>query len=173
MPSAAVFEELPPLPDCVPLLPSSPVIPSVIEIPNDPKVDELISEPNEGITFVSRGPFPASSSHVPRPSHSRQVKTQYHVVPESLNTSPAPLSVLPDPSDSLTISVPVHRCNSTISIQPVPGPSRKRSQCKEEPPFSLSRHYVSSSDSHIYVEFRFLCSRGLSIPCLSISSPCF
>ena len=132
--SAAVFEELPSLPDCVPLLPSSPVIPSVIEIPDDPEVDELISETNEGIAFVSGGPLSASSSRVPHPSHFRQVKTQRHVVPESLNASPAPPSVLPDPSDSLTISVPVCCRNPTISIQPVPDPSRKRSQREEEPP---------------------------------------
>jgi len=78
--------------------------------------------------------LPASSSRVPRSSRSRQVKTQRHVVPESLNTSPAPPSVLPDPSDGLTVSVPVRRRNPTISIQPVPGPSRKRSQREEEPP---------------------------------------
>jgi len=114
--SAAVFEELPPLPDCVPLLPSSPVIPSVIEIPDDSEVDELIPETNEGIAFVSGGPLPASSSHVPRPSRSRQVKTQRCVVPESFNTSPAPLSVLPDPSDGLTVSAPVRRHNPIISI---------------------------------------------------------
>jgi len=132
--SAAVFEELPPLPDCVPLLPSSPVIPSVIEIPDDPEVDELISKTNEGIASVSGGPLPAFSSRIPRPSRSRQVKTQRRVVPESLNASPAPPSVLPDPSDGLTVSAPVRRCNPTISIQPVPGPSRKRSQREEEPP---------------------------------------
>jgi len=68
--SAAVFEELLPLPDCVPLLLSSPAIPSVIEIPDDPEVDKLVSETNEEIAFVSRGPLPASSSRVPRPSHS-------------------------------------------------------------------------------------------------------
>jgi len=132
--SAAVFEELPPLSDCVLLLPSSPIIPSVIEIPDDPEVDELISETNEGITLVSEGPFSASSSRIPRPSHSRQVKTQRHVVPESLNTSPAPPSVLPNPSDGLTVSAPVRHRNPTISIQPIPGPSRKRSQHEEEPP---------------------------------------
>jgi len=55
--SAAVFEELPSLPDCVPLLPSSPVIPSAIEIPNNPEVDELISKTNEGIASVSGGPL--------------------------------------------------------------------------------------------------------------------
>ena len=132
--SAAVFEELPPLPDCVPLLPSSPVIPSVIEIPDDPEVDELISETNEGIASISGGPLPASSSRVPRPSRSRQAKTQRRVVPESLNASPAPPSVLPDPSDGLTVSAPVCRRNPTISIQPVPGPSRKQSQHEEEPP---------------------------------------
>ena len=69
--SAAVFEELPPLPDCVPLLPSSPVIPSVIEIPDDPEVDELISETNKGIASISGGPLPASFSRVPRSSRSR------------------------------------------------------------------------------------------------------
>jgi len=132
--SAAVFEELPPLSDCVPLLPSSSVIPSVIEIPDDPEVDELISETNEGIASISGGPLPASSSRVPRPSRSRQAKTQRRVVPESLNASPAPPSVLPDPSDGLTVSAPVGRRNPTISIQPVPGPSRKRSQHEEEPP---------------------------------------
>jgi len=88
--SAAVFEELPPLSDCVPLLPSSPAIPSVIEIPDDPEVDELISETNEGIAFVSGGPLLASPSRVPCPSRSRRVKTPCHVVPESLNASPAP-----------------------------------------------------------------------------------
>jgi len=132
--SAAVFEELPPLPDCVPLLPSSPVIPSVIEIPNDPEVDELISETNEGIALESRGPLPASSSHVSRPSRSRQVKIPRRVVPESLNASPAPPSVLPDPSNGMTVSVPVRCRNPTISIQPVPGPSHKWSQREEEPP---------------------------------------
>jgi len=132
--SAAVFEELPPLPDCVPILPSSPIIPTVIEIPDDPGVDELISETNEGITCVSGGPLSASSPHVPRPSRSRQVKTQRLVVPESSNASPAPPSVLPDPSDGLTVSAPVRRRNPTISIQPVLGPSRKRSQRKEKPP---------------------------------------
>jgi len=132
--SAAVFEELPPLPDCVPLLPSSPAIPSAIEIPDDPEVDELISETNEGIAFVSGGPLPASSSRVPRPSRSRWVKTPRHVVPESLNASPAPPSVLPDPSNGLTVSAPVRRRHPTISIQPVPGPSRKQSQHEKEPP---------------------------------------
>ena len=132
--SAAVFEELPPLPDCVPILPSSPIIPTVIDIPDDPEVDELISKTNEGITCVSRGPLSASSPRVPRPSRSRQVKTQRRVVPESSNASPAPPPVLPDPSDGLTVSAPVRRRNPTISIQPVPGPSRKRSQHEEEPP---------------------------------------
>ena len=69
--SAAVFEELSPLPDYVPLLPSSPAILSIIEIPDDPEVDELVSETNEGIAFVSGGCLPASSSHVPRPPCSR------------------------------------------------------------------------------------------------------
>jgi len=132
--SAAVFEELPPLPDCVPLLPSSPAIPSVIEIPDDPEVDELISETNEGVAFVSRGPLPAFSSHVPCPSRSRRVKTPRHVVPESLNASPASPSALLDSSNGLTVSAPVRRRNPTISIQPIPGPSRKRSQREEEPP---------------------------------------
>jgi len=132
--SAAVFEELPPLPDCVPLLLSSPAIPSVIEIPNDPEVDKLISETSEGIAFVSGGPLPAFSSHVPCPSRSRRVKTPCHVIPESLNASPAPLSMLSDPSNGLTVSAPVRRRNLTISIQPVPGPSRKQSQREEEPP---------------------------------------
>ena len=68
--SAAVFEELPPLPDCVPLLPSSLAIPSVIEIPNDPEIDKLISKTNEGIVVVSGEPLPTSSSRVPRPSRS-------------------------------------------------------------------------------------------------------
>jgi len=132
--SAAVFKELPPLPDYVPLLLSSPAIPSVIEIPNNPEVDELISETSEGIAFVSGEPLPASSSHVPCPSRSRWVKTPRHVIPESLNASPAPLSVLFDPSNSLTVSAPVRHRNPTISIQPVPGPSRKQSQREEEPP---------------------------------------
>jgi len=132
--STAVFEELPPLPDGVPILPSSPIIPTVIEIPDDPEVDELISETNEGVTCVFGGPLSASSPRVPRPSHSRPVKTQRRVIPESLNASPAPPSVLPDPSDGLTVSAPVRRRNPTISIQPVPGPSRKRSQREEEPP---------------------------------------
>jgi len=132
--SAAVFEELPPLPDCVPLLPSSPAIPSVIEIPDDPEVDELISETSKGIAFVSGGPLPASSSHVPCPSRSRRVKTPRHVIPESLNASLAPLSMLFDPSNGLTVSAPVRHCNPTISIQPVPGPSRKQSQREEKPP---------------------------------------
>jgi len=129
-----VFEELPPLPDCVPLLPSSPAIPSVIEIPDDPEVDELISETNEGIVFVSEGPLPAFSSSVPRPSRSRRVKTPRHVISESPDASPAPLSMLPDSSNGLTVSASVRRRNLTISIQPVPGPSHKRSQREEEPP---------------------------------------
>jgi len=132
--SAAVFEELPPLPDCVLLLPSSPAIPSVIEIPDDPEVDELISETNKGIVVVSRGPLLASSSRVPCPSCSRWVKTPRHVVPESLNASPASPSVLPDPSNGLTVSAPVRRRNLIISIQPILDPSRKRSQREEEPP---------------------------------------
>ena len=132
--SAAVFEEFPPLPDCIPLLLSSPAIPSVIEIPNDPEVDELISETNKEIAFVSGGPLPASSSRVSHPSRSRRVKTPRHVVPESLNASPAPPSVLFDPSNGLTVSAPVRRHNPTISIQPVPGSSCKRSQREEEPP---------------------------------------
>jgi len=132
--SAAVFEELSPLPDYVPLLPSSPAILSVIEIPNDPEVDELVSETNKGIAFVSEGHLPASSSHVPRPPCSQRVKTPRHVVSESLNASPAPPSMSPDPSNGLTISAPVHRRNLTISIQPVLGPSRKRSQREEVPP---------------------------------------
>jgi len=132
--SAAVFEELPSLPDCVLLLLSSPAIPSVIEIPDDPEVDELISETNEGIVVVSGEPLPTSSSHVSLPSRSRQVKTPRHVVSESLNASPASPSTLPDSSNSLTVSAPVHRRNLTISIQPVLGPSRKRSQREEEPP---------------------------------------
>ena len=136
--SAAVFEELSPLPDCVPLLPSSPAIPSVIEIPNDPEVDELIFETNEGIAFVSGGPLLASSSSIPRPSRSRRVKTPCHVIPESPNASPAPPSVLPDPSNGLTVSAPVCYRNLTISVQPVPGPSRKQSQREEEPPAASS-----------------------------------
>ena len=39
--------------------------------------------------------------------------------------------------------------------------------------FSLLKHYVSSSNSHIYVEFCFLCSRDISIPHFSISSSYF
>jgi len=132
--SAAVFEELLPLPDCVPLLPSSPAIPSVIDIPDDPGVDELISETNEGIAFVSGGLLPASSSCVSRPPRSRRVKTPCHVVPKSLSASPAPPPVLPDSSNSLTISAPVRCRNPTISIQPILGPSHKRSQHEEEPP---------------------------------------
>jgi len=132
--SAAVFEELPPLPDYVPLLPSSPAILSVIDIPNDSGVDELISETNKGIAFVSGGPLLASSSRVSRPPCSRWVKTPRRVVPESLSASPAPPPMLPDPSNGLTVSVPVRRRNPTISIQPVLGPSRKWSQREEEPP---------------------------------------
>ena len=41
--------------------------------------------------------------------------------------------MLPDPSNGLTVSAPVRRRNPTISIQPVPGPSRKRRQHEEEP----------------------------------------
>ena len=125
--SAAVFEELLPLPDCVPLLPSSPAILSVIEIPDDPEVDKLISKTNKGIAFVSEGPLPASSSHISCPPRSRWVKTPHHVVSESLNASPAPLSVLPDPFNDLTVSAPVCCRNLTISIQPILGPSHKRS----------------------------------------------
>jgi len=132
--SAAVFEELPSLPDYVPLLPFSPAIPSVIEIPDDPEVDELISETNKGIVFVSGGPLLASSSSVPCPSCSRRVKTPCHVIPESPNTSPALPSMLPDLSNGLTVSAPVCYCNLTISVQPVLGPSRKQSQREEEPP---------------------------------------
>ena len=160
--SAAVFEELPLLPDCVPLLPSSPVIPSVIEIPDDLEVDELISETNEGIASVSGGPLLASSSRVPRPSRSRQVKTQCRVVSESLNASPAPPSVLPDPSDGLTVSAPVRRHNPTISIQPVPGPSRKWSRHEEElpaaspPPKKPRRNKARQSFSLISIVDPFL-----------------
>ena len=166
--SAAVFKELPPLPDCVPLLPSSPAIPSVIEIPDDPEIDELISETNEGIIVVSGGPLPASSSSIPRPSRSRQVKTPCHVIPESPNASPALPSMLSDPSNSLTVSASVCRCNPTISIQPVPGPSRKRSQCEEEPPAASpppkkprrnkahkSFSFISIVDSFLIISFLF------------------
>jgi len=166
--SAAVFEELPPLPNCGPLLPSSPAIPSVIEIPDDPEVDKLISETNEGIVFVSGGPFPASSSSVPRPSRSRRVKTPCHVIPESPDASSAPPSVLPDLSNGLIVSVPVCRHNLTISIQPVPGPSRKRSQCEEEPPAASpppkkprrnkahkSFSFISIVDSFLIIPFLF------------------
>jgi len=166
--SAAVFEELSPLPDCVPLLPSSPAIPSVIEIPNDPKVDELISETSKGIAFVSGEPLPASSSHVPCPSHSRQVKTPRHVIPESLNASPAPPSVLSDLSNGLTVSAPVCHRNPTISIQSIPGPSCKQSQCEEEPPAASpppkkphrnkarkSFSFISIVDSFLIIPFLF------------------
>ena len=132
--SAAVFEELPSLSDCVPFSPSSSVIPLVIEIPDNPEVDELVSEATEGTVFVSGGPLLASSSRVSRPLCSQRVKTPCHIVSESLNASPAPPSALPDPSNGLIVSVPVCRCNPTISIQPIPGPSRKQGRHEEEPP---------------------------------------
>jgi len=114
--SAAVFEELPPLPECVPSSPSSPVISSVIEIPDDPEVDELASEVTEKPVFSSGGPLPVSSSHVSRPFRSRRVKTPRHIVSESLNASPAPPSALPDPSNDLIVSAPVRHRHLTISI---------------------------------------------------------
>ena len=39
--------------------------------------------------------------------------------------------------------------------------------------FSLFRHYVLSLNSHIYMELRFLCLRGILVPCFSISSSHF
>jgi len=53
--STTVFEELPPLPEYVPFSPSSPVIPSVIAIPDDPEV-------TKETVFVSEEPLLAFSS---------------------------------------------------------------------------------------------------------------
>jgi len=132
--SATVFEELPSLPECVLFLLSSSVIPSVIEIPDDPEVDELVSEVTEEIVFVSGGPLLASSSHVSCPFRSRRVKTPRHIISESLNTSSAPQAAPPDFSNGLVVSAPVCHHNPTISIQPVVGPSRKQGCRKGEPP---------------------------------------
>jgi len=60
--STTVFEELPPLPEYVPFSPSSPVIPSVIAIPDDPEVDKLVSEVTKETAFVSEEPLLAFSS---------------------------------------------------------------------------------------------------------------
>jgi len=132
--SAAIFEELPPLPECVPFSPSSSVIPSVLEIPDDPEVDELVSEVTEETVFVSGGPLPASSSRVSHPLCSQRVKTSHHIISESLNASPAPQATPPDSSNSLVVSVLVCCHNPTISIQPVADLSRKRGHRKGEFP---------------------------------------
>jgi len=123
--SSAVFEKLPPLPECVLFSPSSPVIPLVIEIPDDPEVDELVSEVTKETMLVSGEPLPASSSHISRPLRSRRVKTPCHIISESLNTSSVPQTAPPDSSNGLVVSAPMHHCNPTISIQSVAGPSHK------------------------------------------------
>ena len=55
--SITVFKELPPLPDYISFLLSSLVIPLVIEILDNPEVDELISEVTEATVFVSGSPL--------------------------------------------------------------------------------------------------------------------
>jgi len=101
----------------------------VIRIPDNPEVDELISEITEETTFVSGEPLPASSSHVSCPLCSQQVKTLCYVISESPNDSLVP----PDSSNGLVVSAPVHCCNPTISIQPIAGPSHKQGQYEKEP----------------------------------------
>jgi len=48
--------------------------------------------------------------------------------------TPVPPSIRVSCSNGLTVSAPVHHHNPTISIQPIPGPSRKQSQREEVPP---------------------------------------
>ena len=103
----------------------SPVIPLVIAIPDDPEVDELISEVTEATAFVSKTPLQVSSARAAHPLRSQWVKTPYHIISESSNASPVPLSVPPNSSNGLIVSVPVCHRNLTISIQPVAGPFRK------------------------------------------------
>jgi len=124
--SAAVFEELSPFPEYVPFSLSSPVILSVIKIPDNPEVDKLISEVTEEAMFVSGEPLLTFSSHVSCPLHPRQAKTPRHIISKSLNASPAPQAALPDSSNGLVVSVPVRCRNPTISIQPIAGSSHKQ-----------------------------------------------
>ena len=123
--SINTFKELPPLPNYILFPPLSPVIPLVIAIPDDPEVDELISEVTEATAFVSKIPLQVSSARAAHPLRSQRVKTPYHIISESSNASPVPLSVPPNSSNGLIVSAPVCHRNLTISIQPVAGPSRK------------------------------------------------
>jgi len=132
--SINAFEELPPLPAHILFSPSSPVIPLAITISDDLEVDELISEVTETMAFVSKTPLQISFAHAAHLLRSRQVKTPYHIISKSPPASPAPPSAPPDSSNGLIVSMSVCRRNPTISIQPVAGSSRKRGQCKEEPP---------------------------------------
>jgi len=123
--SINTFKELPPLPNYILFPPLSPVIPLVIAIPDDPEVDELISEVTEATAFVSKTPLQVSSARAAHPLRSQRVKTPYHIISESSNASPVPLSAPPNSSNGLIVSAPVCYRNLTISIQPVAGPSRK------------------------------------------------
>jgi len=60
--SINAFEELSPLPDYILFPLSSPVIPLVIEISDDPEVDKLISEVTKMAAFASGTPLPGFSA---------------------------------------------------------------------------------------------------------------
>jgi len=53
----AIFEELPSFSNYIPFSQSSPAIPLVIKIPDDPEVDELISKITKKTVFTSRAPL--------------------------------------------------------------------------------------------------------------------
>jgi len=69
---------------------------------------------------------PFASFSAAHPLHSQRVKTPCHIISESPKASPTPQSAPTDPSNSLIVSVPMHCCNPTISIQPIVGSSRKQ-----------------------------------------------
>ena len=101
--SINTFEELPPLPDYIPLPLSSPVIPLVIEIPNDLEVDKLISEVTKVTVLVSKTPLQVFSVRAACPLCSQWVKTPCHIISKSSSTSPVPPSAPPDSSNGLIV----------------------------------------------------------------------
>jgi len=124
--SIAVFKEFPPLPDYILYPLSSPVISSVIDIPDDLEIDELISEVTKMTAFTAGTPLQTFSACATHSLCSQRVKTSCHIVSKSPKASPTPQSVLPDSSNGLIVSAPVCRHNPTISIQPIAGPSHKQ-----------------------------------------------
>jgi len=61
--SINTFEELPPLPNDILVPQSLPVFPLVIEVFDDPEVDELLSEVPEATVSVSGSSLQVSSVH--------------------------------------------------------------------------------------------------------------